>query len=193
MDSRKLIEVVKSNDRSAAIELIESGADVNQQDEQGWTSLNWAAGKGDLEIVRLLINKGADVLKVGRDQRTPYQIALAAGRVAVARLLSDAGGRTGVQPSIRPYARAYHLSELRQFPAFAKGNAHLNINPIDVTDSTAASEDPLVFIHQDLSVTRSMWHNEDVLLEDVTPEWQDFCRNVLCFKVPDDFDLIAPE
>jgi uncharacterized protein len=193
MDGLNLIEVVKTNDRSAATELIEAGADVNQQDKQGWTALSWAAGKGDLEMARLLIDKGADALRVGRDQRTPYQIALAAGRVEVAKLLKDVENRTAVQPPARSYAKAYHLSELRQFIGVTKSQAQLKTGTDAMTGSSVPSGDPLVFIHQDLSVTFSMWHNEDVLFDDVTPEWQDFCRNVLCFKVPDDFDLIVPE
>lgn len=188
MDNLQLIEAAKNNDRATANELIESGADVNQQDEQGWTPLNWAAGRGDLEMVRLLIDKGADVLKVGRDQRTAYKIALAAGRAEAAKLLREVENRTSVSP-VRPYTRAYHLSELQTFPGFAERKSHL------MTDSAQATTDgdPLVFIHQDLTVTSSMWHTENVILDTVTPEWREFCESVLRFKVPDDLDLIAPE
>ena len=48
-----------------------------------------------------------------------------------------------------------------------------------------------VFIHQDLTVTRSMWENEDVIFNQISPEWRDFCARELGFKVPDDLDLIA--
>jgi len=41
-----------------------------------------------------------------------------------------------------------------------------------------------VFLHQDLTVTSSMWHNEDVVFDNVTPEWQEFCHTVLNFRVP---------
>ena len=186
IDSLNLLEVVKSGDRSATIELISAGADVNQSDEQGWTPLNWAAGKGDLEMVRLLVNNGADMLKVGRDQRTAYRIALAAGRVEVARFLTDVETQTPAQPAGRQYTKAFRLSELRRFPGFAE----LELNAVKTAN---ASDDPVVFIHHDLSVTSSIWPNESVLLTKVTPEWREFCRNVLCFKAPDDFDLIAPE
>jgi hypothetical protein len=36
-----------------------------------------------------------------------------------------------------------------------------------------------------------MWHNEDVIFDRVTPAWEEFCRDVLKFKVPDDLDYIA--
>lgn len=187
MDSLKLLEVVKGGDRSAANELISAGADVNQQDDQGWTPLSWAAGKGDLEMVRLLVDKGADLLKVGRDQRNAYKIALAAGRLEVARFLRDVEVQTPAQPTAQQYAKAYHLSELRRFSGLAERTQ------LDAATTASASDDPVVFLHEDLSVTSSMWANEGVFLDEVTPEWREFCRNVLCFKVPDDFDLIVPE
>jgi ankyrin repeat protein len=66
-----LIEVVKIGDLGRAESLLTSGADVNQSDNQGWTPLNFAAGKGDLPMVKLLVERGADPFKVGRDNRTP--------------------------------------------------------------------------------------------------------------------------
>src|SRR5689334_1641692 len=123
MSDLQLINAVKEGDAAAVRAVIASGADVNQQDEQGWTPLNWAAGKGDLEVVRLLAEHGADVFKVGRDQRTPYMIALAAGRVEVAKFLREAedhyAGQKPTQPP-RSYCKAYYLKDLRQYPNWSE-------------------------------------------------------------------------
>jgi ankyrin repeat protein len=51
----EFIEAIKSGNRAAVAEMIEAGAEINQQDKQGWTPLNWAAGSGRLEIVDLLL------------------------------------------------------------------------------------------------------------------------------------------
>eukprot|EP00744_Colponema_vietnamica_P016963 GILI01023816.1.p1 GENE.GILI01023816.1~~GILI01023816.1.p1 ORF type:complete len:442 (+),score=155.43 GILI01023816.1:55-1380(+) len=40
--------------------LVEFGADVNAQDQQGWTPLQCAAESGHLDLVKLLVQKGAD-------------------------------------------------------------------------------------------------------------------------------------
>jgi ankyrin repeat protein len=42
MSEMKLVEVVKAGARASFRELIESGAEINQQDEQGWTPLNFS-------------------------------------------------------------------------------------------------------------------------------------------------------
>jgi len=196
MSDLQLIEAVKANNLAAVERLIQSGADLNQQDEHGWTPLNWAAGKGDIETIRLLIEKGADVFKVGADQRTPYLIALAAGHAEAVELLREAEEKTVDSRSSRTekkYCKAYYLSALRGFPDWTESK----INWKEKTDQSGAeenrgfSEDDIIFIHQDFTVTQSIWHNENVIFDQVTPEWKEFCSGALKFKAPDDLDLIV--
>lgn len=198
MSDLQLIEAVKIGSTLTVKEIIEAGADVNQQDENGWTPLCWGAGKGNYETVTLLISNGADIFKVGRDMRTPYKIALAAGRKKVAQYIRQLeeqikGGES--EPSIRLYCKAYKLKELRSFTDWHE----IKINPkekmISRTNdrediSEGFSDEDIVFLHQDYSVTSFMWHNENVIYNQVTPQWVEFCISVLGFKVPDDFDLI---
>ncbi|SRR6266446_1351206 len=197
MSALQLIGAVKSGELAKVKELLQSGDDVNQQDEHGWTALNWAAGKGSVDGVKLLLENGADVFRVGRDQRTPYKIALAAGHAAVVSILLDAEKRTGkaTSQSEREYCKAYNLRDLRQFSGWTESKINWKAD----TDSgdegerprESLSDDDVVFLHSDLTVTQSMWHNENVIFNRVTPEWQTFCTETLRFKVPTDLDLIA--
>src|SRR5262249_29889634 len=118
MTDLKLIEAVKAGNLQAVKELIDCGVDIDQQDEHGWTPLNWAAGNGDASIVKSLIERGADFSKVGRDERTSYLIALAAGHAETAALLGEAeiksGRGSGNRPE-RPYCKAIVLKHLRRF------------------------------------------------------------------------------
>ena len=83
MSDIALIEAVKADDYFQTDKLIKAGADVNQQEAQGWTPLNFAAGKGNLRLVKLLVENGADVFHAGRDMRTPYKIGRASCRERV--------------------------------------------------------------------------------------------------------------
>lgn len=177
-----IIGAVRAGDLVEARSLLDAGADVHARDEHEWTPLNWAAGRGDLEMVKLLVERGADVYKVGRDQRTPYLIALAAGHAPVARFLRDVERRTG-DPSQssgreKSYCKAYYLRDLRRWHAWPE---------------RSLGDDDVVFIHQDFTVTKSMWHGEDVLWGDVTAEWRQFCAGELGFAVPDDIETIENE
>ena len=198
MSDVKIIEAVKAGNSNIE-ELLAAGEDVNQQDEQGWTPLNWAAGKGDLGIVKLMLDRGADVFKVGRDQRTPYKIALAAGHPEVVRSLKQAEGAADgkhAEESPRQYAKAYALRDLRAFDGWAedkinwKENGHAGQNG-DGGGGDGLADDDVVFLHQDFTVSRSIWRDENIIFNQVTPEWRNFCENVLQFKVPDDLDLIV--
>ncbi|HKQ08255.1 MAG TPA: ankyrin repeat domain-containing protein [Blastocatellia bacterium] len=194
MQDLGLIEAVKAGDLAEVDRLIGAGADLNQQDEQGWTPLNFAAGKGDLELVKRLVNGGADVFKTGRDHRTPYMIALAAGRLSVVKFLREVeDSYPGEKPARPPrqYCKAYHLGDLRQYPAWSEGRINWKQKPNGQGSEAAFDEESVVFIHQDFTVTESMWHNENVIFNQVTPDWEAFCVGTLQFRVPDDIDLIA--
>ena len=40
--------------------LVEHGADVSAQDEDGRTPLHWASSRGDVDVARMLVERGAD-------------------------------------------------------------------------------------------------------------------------------------
>jgi hypothetical protein len=199
MNGLRLIEEIKAEHVASVRELIESGADVNWQDEQGWTPLNWAAGKGNLDVVKLLVSRGADVFKVGRDQRTPYLIALAAGHVEVVKFLRQAEDESEGERPARPerkYCKAYYLRDLRQFPDWVESKISLRDEKAQPSENGVGKAKPLsdedvAFLHQDYTVTQSMWHGENVIFSQVTTEWKEFCAGELKFKAPDDLDLIV--
>jgi hypothetical protein len=201
MSEMELVEAVKSGNRDSIKELIESGTEVNRQDKQGWTALNWAAAKGNLDVVELLLQHGADPFEVGRDLRTPAMIALAAGQAEVVRVLRQKEAQLKGQDagqSERKYYAAYHLGDLRRYPAWAENklNGHAASNngqagEGEQAESQGLSDNDVVFLHQDYKVTKSIWSDEDVIFSDVTEQWKDFCKTELRFAVPDELDLIG--
>jgi ankyrin repeat protein len=56
-----LHEAAKEGDLAKVKSLIAEGSDANIADENGTTSLHWAADRGYKDVVELLISKGADV------------------------------------------------------------------------------------------------------------------------------------
>lgn len=62
---------------SNARHLIDSGADVNAKDDQGFTPLHFAATRDSVEVVRLLLDSGAEVDPVNDKGQTPLACAVA--------------------------------------------------------------------------------------------------------------------
>lgn len=190
--STKLIEAAKDGDTKTMRELLAGGVDVNVQDEQGWTPLCWAAGRGDAEAVRLLLEHGADVTLAGRDQRTPLKIARAAERRETAEILTAAEQESGtwVDPRAgQPYCRAYYLRDLRRFPDWSESRINWrepSSHAGNGSGDAALTDDDIVYLHQDFTVTKSMWHGESVIFNRVTPEWREFCEGELDLAIPEE-------
>lgn len=198
----ELLEAVKTGNKESVQEHIRSGADMNQADKHGWRALNWAAAKGKLEVVQLLLQHGADVHATGIDQRTPAMIALAAGHADVASFLRQVESQVGGKPSQpqRKYCRAYHLADLRRFAGWSenpitadtKNAEHGSGNDQPAAHPPTLGDASIVYLHEDFAVTADVWRNENVVFDQGTAAWKEFCATVLNFKVPDDLDLIVP-
>ena len=73
-------------------ELLEEGADVNLAQGDGMTALHWAAETGDVKMVGILLDAGADLEGVTRiGDYTPLHVASEAGHGEVVRALLEAG------------------------------------------------------------------------------------------------------
>jgi hypothetical protein len=192
MTSLSLIEATRAGSLPEVERILNNGADVNQEDEQGWAALNFAAGRGDLPVVQLLLSRGASLFKMGRDRRTPYMIALAAGRVEVVKFLARAEAEyPGEKPKRAPreYCKAYYIGDLRKYSHWSEQTVHRTAAEGGRDES--AIQESVVFVHQDYTVTASMWRNENIIFNDVTPSWVEFCANNLNFSVPNDLDLMV--
>ncbi|KAL1312262.1 serine/threonine-protein phosphatase 6 regulatory ankyrin repeat subunit A isoform X1 [Arachis ipaensis] len=67
------------------------GADVNGRDQNGWTALHWAALKGKVKSVEVLIDNGAEVDPVDEVGYTPLRCAVESGHLQVALFLVARG------------------------------------------------------------------------------------------------------
>jgi ankyrin repeat protein len=79
--------------------LLDAGADVNEADDDGITSLSWAAISNRVELARLLIQRGADVNHVDKKGMTPllYAASIDYGDSAMIDLLLKSGAQAGAR------------------------------------------------------------------------------------------------
>jgi ankyrin repeat protein len=88
--AQTLLEAARTNDSTAALKLLESGADVRAASGDGTTALHWAAHNGDVVLVGKLLKAGAAVNARNDYGSTPLQEAAVRGDAAVLKVLLKA-------------------------------------------------------------------------------------------------------
>lgn len=63
------------NQEAEVVKLLDSGVDINLQNEEGWTALHVAAEQGSLRMVNYLLARGADANLKTKTGRTAYDVA----------------------------------------------------------------------------------------------------------------------
>ena len=86
-----LLKLIAAQDHGALAVALDDGADPDTADRWGVTLLGHAAGRGDLEAVRLLLDRGARVDGASDAGNRPLMMAAAGGHLEVMILLLDQG------------------------------------------------------------------------------------------------------
>jgi hypothetical protein len=75
------------------------------------------------------------------------------------------------------YCKAYYSKDLKQFSAWSAQHEE---------SAPEYSDDEVVYLWDDFTVVKSPVLPGGIIFDQVTPEWQDFCKTMLQFKIPDD-------
>ncbi|HIK05168.1 MAG TPA: hypothetical protein IGS40_10705 [Trichormus sp. M33_DOE_039] len=77
-------------------------------------------------------------------------------------------------PKIGTYCKAYLVEQLRQYPNWQEStNNHQEL-----------TEESVVYLQETYVVTRGIYLDENIVFNDITPEWQEFCQQILKFTIP---------
>jgi hypothetical protein len=87
---------------------------------------------------------------------------------------------------VKKYCKSYQIGALRGFPGWSE---------LAQPEERDMADDERVFLCDEFTVLISPVgiHRDKRLLTEVTPEWQDFCTEVLKFRIPDDLAFAYAE
>ncbi|MCI0338087.1 MAG: hypothetical protein L0226_10950 [Acidobacteria bacterium] len=89
------------------------------------------------------------------------------------------------------YCKAYPISRLREYQGWAEKNKNNTkeekiIDGKDVEADGQVAELSHLYLQENYVVTNGIFLDENIIFDDVTPEWIDFCKNSLKFEIPVD-------
>jgi palmitoyltransferase len=93
-----IVKAVQYGAQDRVLQLINEGVDVNKPDDENISLLHWASINNRREIIKLLLEKGADVNVIGGDlNSSPIHWAVRQGHLASTVLLLKAGADATLQ------------------------------------------------------------------------------------------------
>ena len=97
---KAFLEAAQSGDLAVVKLFVEAGMSVHTASNSGWPVLHFAAGKGRLEVVRFLVEHGADVKATGGwAEETALHWAAFFGHLEVVRYLVGQGADVNAKNS----------------------------------------------------------------------------------------------
>jgi hypothetical protein len=83
------------------------------------------------------------------------------------------------------YCKAYQVGRLRQFAGWTENTQNLKPatgeNGTDGEPNRILGDDDFLYLQENYVATESIFVDEHVVFDNVTPEWQEFCRRELSF------------
>jgi hypothetical protein len=89
------------------------------------------------------------------------------------------------------YCKAYPIERFREFSGWTENtqNMRREKQPGEAKDAEATEQSDgggYLFLQENYVVTDGIFLDENVIFDNTTPEWIDFCTNRLEFEVPSD-------
>ena len=87
------------------------------------------------------------------------------------------------------YCKAYSLKKLREFNQWTERieNARKEKKEVDgnvVEIDRKLTDDDFLYLQENYVVTDGIFMDENIIFDNVTPEWKDFCKTTLLFEIP---------
>ncbi len=87
------------------------------------------------------------------------------------------------------YCKSYFLKKLREFSQWTENSENIRkqkqeVNGKEVEIDRILSEDNFLYLQENYVVTDSIFMDENIIFDNVTPEWKEFCHKVLKFEIP---------
>ncbi len=87
------------------------------------------------------------------------------------------------------YCKAYSLKKLRQFSQWSENAENTRKEKKEVAGKEVEvnrrlTDDDFLYLQENYVVTDGIFKDENLIFDNVTPEWKEFCQKTLEFEIP---------
>ena len=87
------------------------------------------------------------------------------------------------------YCKAYLAKQFREYPAWTENAANVRkekkeVDGKEVEEERQLTDDSILYLQENYIVTDGIFKDQDVIFDNVTDEWQQFCHEQLAFEIP---------
>jgi len=87
------------------------------------------------------------------------------------------------------YCKAYLAKQFREYPNWSEKKENVRKEKKDVDGKEVEVErelndDSILYLQENYIVTDGIFKDENIIFDDVTDEWKEFCHGPLSFEIP---------
>jgi len=87
------------------------------------------------------------------------------------------------------YCKAYPINSFRAYKSWGENSQNLRKvkseqDGKEVEVARTLTDDDFLYLQENFTVTDGIFLDENVVFDEVTPEWMEFCKGALEFEVP---------
>lgn len=95
------------------------------------------------------------------------------------------------------YCKAYTAKHFRQYEGWAENIQNLatekrQVDGKEIEEERSLGDDDILYLQENFIVTDGIFIDENVIYDQVSPEWINYCKNTLGFEIPV-YDLVLTQ
>ena len=89
------------------------------------------------------------------------------------------------------YCKAYYVSSFRGYSNWTENHENLRktkeeIDGQQVKAPRELTDEDILYLQENFTVTDGIFLDQNIVFDNVTPEWQEFCTKTLGFELPEE-------
>jgi hypothetical protein len=107
----------------------------------------------------------------------------------LARVATPAAPIGDTKMEMGKYCKAYLAKQFREFPGWSENKANVRkdkkeVDGKEIEVERELDDESILYLQENYVVTDGIFKDENIIFENVTDEWKQFCHGTLAFEIP---------